>query len=114
MRWLDSITDSMDMNLSKLLDTVEDKGGQYGAIHGVAELVMIQRLNNRSNTALLKMNVTIEECSKYGSQYMEVGINDMFFNLLNVIRPCQISTFICKLYLEQISKLSDHLEVIKK
>ena len=41
MRWLNSITDSMDMNLSKLLDTVEDKGGWYGAIHGVAELVMI-------------------------------------------------------------------------
>ena len=67
MRWLDSITDSMDMNLSKFLDTVEDKGGWYVAVHGVAELVMIYRLNNRSNTALLKMNATIEECSKYGS-----------------------------------------------
>ena len=104
----------MDMNLSKLSDTVENKGGWYGKVRGVAELVMIEQLNNKSNTALLKMNVTIEECSKYGSYYIKVGINEMFFNLLNVIRPCQVSTFIYKLYLEQISKLSDHLEVLNK
>ena len=67
MRCLNSITDSMDMNLSKLSDTVENKGGWYGKVRGVAELVMIEQLNNKSNTALLKMNVTIEECSKYGS-----------------------------------------------
>ena len=33
MRWLDSITDSMDMNLSKLQETVKDRG----VCHGVAE-----------------------------------------------------------------------------
>ena len=36
MRWLDGITDSMDMNLSKLRDTVEDRGA-WCAIHGVTE-----------------------------------------------------------------------------
>ena len=40
MRWLDSITDSMDMNLSKLCDTVEDTGAWHSAVHGVAELDM--------------------------------------------------------------------------
>ena len=35
MRWLDSITDSMDMNLSKLWETVKDRG-----VYGVAELDM--------------------------------------------------------------------------
>ena len=37
MRWLDSITDSMDMNLNKLLKTVEDRGAWHAAVHGVAK-----------------------------------------------------------------------------
>ena len=35
MSWLDSITDSMDMNLSKLHGTVEDRGACHAAVHGV-------------------------------------------------------------------------------
>ena len=35
MRWLNSITDSMDMNLSKLWDIVKDRGGRFAAIHGI-------------------------------------------------------------------------------
>ena len=38
MRWLDGITDMMDMNLSKLQGIVEDTGAWYAVIHGVAEL----------------------------------------------------------------------------
>ena len=37
MRWLDAITDSMDMNLSKLWDTVKDRGGCHAAVHGIAK-----------------------------------------------------------------------------
>ena len=37
MRWLDSIADSMDMNLSKLQETVEDRGVWRAAVHGVAK-----------------------------------------------------------------------------
>ena len=38
MRWLDSLTDSVDMNLSKLRETVEDRGAWRAAVHGVVEL----------------------------------------------------------------------------
>ena len=37
MRWLDSITDSMDMNLSKLQEIVEDRRAGHAAVYGVAK-----------------------------------------------------------------------------
>ena len=37
MRWLEGITDSVDMNLSKLRETVKDRDAWWAAIHGVTE-----------------------------------------------------------------------------
>ena len=35
MRWLDSITDSVDMNLSKLQEIVKDREAWYATVHGL-------------------------------------------------------------------------------
>ena len=38
MRWLGSITNLMDMNLSKLQEAVEDRGAWHDAVHEITEL----------------------------------------------------------------------------
>ena len=47
MKWLDSITDSMNMNLSKLWEIVEDREGWHATVHGVAASDMIWSLKQQ-------------------------------------------------------------------
>ena len=50
MRWLDSITDSMEMNLSKFQEIVKDGGAWCAAVHEVAKSQIITMLHRRGGS----------------------------------------------------------------
>ena len=71
MRWLDGITDAMDMSLSKFSELVMDREAWHAAIHGVAE----------SRTRLKRLSSSVYPKS---SHHREKYILKNLFNVLSV------------------------------
>ena len=83
MRWLDSITDSMDINLSKVQETVKDQGALCAAVHGVTK--NRTRLNNSNNICIHRSFFSCAICKKSGKPLLLEG------SMINLRKPRRLS-----------------------
>ena len=73
MRWLDGITDSMNMSLSKLWEVVKDRGAWCAAVHGVTESNRTEQWNNSNKVQHRKCVISFLELSWGWSGRTPVG-----------------------------------------
>ena len=87
MKWLDSITDSVDMNLSKLWEIVKDRGACFATVHGIAKgQTYFRNLNNNNR-------IWIFLSSLYSSHSLNYHFFALLIHLSNVYWTVSITIF---------------------
>ena len=96
MRWLDSITDSIDMNLNKLWEIVKDRETWRAAVHGVTESQIQQALSNNNEQAGYIMEMILLFCS---ITLMEIKAFRILYYILAVHKSREKTFWVSKYFL---------------